>query len=284
MAFPYKQPFIMDGATGTMLQKAGMSLGECTEKWALENPEAVIAIQRAYVEAGSDAVYAPTFGANRPLLDRHKIDMSVGDICRELVQISREAVQGKALVIGDIAPCGLQMEPFGATKYDEMVEVFTETAEALELAGVDFFGIESQIYLEETKASVVAVRRVSNKPLIVTFACGDTGRSLWGEDLSESVTELEPLGIDAYGINCCGDLNLLERLVREIRAKTKLPIIVKPNAGLPVIKDGKAHYNMTPQELSAHIPALQSAGAGIFGGCCGTEPEHIRAIKEALIQ
>jgi len=284
MAFPHKLPFILDGASGTMFQKAGMTLGYCTEKWALENPEEVIKIQRAYVEAGSDAVYAPTFGANRPSLDRHGIDISVREMCSRLVEISRKAVSGNALVGGDIAPCGLQMEPFGQSSFDDLIGVFSEVAEGLESAGVDFFAVESQISLEETKATVTAVKRVSAKPVIVSFACGDTGKSIWGDDLAEAVTELEPLGIDAYGVNCCGDIDLLIRLVKEIREKTTLPILVKPNAGIPVMDNGKILYNLKPEELAGRIPELRSAGADIFGGCCGTEPEHIRAIKEVLIK
>ena len=284
MAFPNKLPFILDGASGTMFQKAGMTLGYCTEKWALENPEEVIRIQRAYVEAGSDAVYAPTFGANRPSLDRHGIDMSVGELCSRLVEISRKAVDGKALVGGDIAPCGLQIEPYGSSHFHELVDVFSEVAEGLESAGVDFFAVESQMSLEETKAAVTAVKSVSAKPVIVSFACGDTGKSIWGDDLAQAVTVLEPLGIDVYGVNCCGDIDLLIRLVKEIREKTKLPILAKPNAGMPVIDNGTIHYNLKPEELAGRIPELRSAGADVFGGCCGTEPEHIRAIKEKLIK
>lgn len=276
------KPVLLDGATGTELQKRGMPLNTCSELWNLAHPEAIIDLQRSYAAAGSQIVYAPTFTSNRPSLDRHGADISVKEACARLVALSREAVNGKALVGGDMSPCGLQIEPFGESTYEEVVDVFAEQAQALEDAGVDLFAVETQISLTEAKATVEAIRRVSKKPIFVSFACGPTGRSIWGDDLAEAAKEMEALGVDAYGINCCGDLELLAQLVREIRANCSLPIIAKPNAGKPENADGKQVYRMTPEDLASHIPALLDAGATLFGGCCGTTAEHIAAIKAAL--
>lgn len=278
----FDAPLILDGATGTELQKLGMPLNTCSELWNLENPSAIKTLQRGYVAAGSQIVYAPTFGCNRPSLDRHHADISVADACARLVALSREAVDGKALVGGDMSPCGLQMEPFGTSSFAEVVAVFREQAEALEAAGVDLFAVETQISFDEAKATIEAIRQVSDKPIFVSFSCGSTGRSVWGDDVVQLAAEMESLGVTAYGINCCGDLELLTNLVSEIRAICALPIIVKPNAGLPVVEAGRTVYKMTPEELAAHIPALYQAGARIFGGCCGTTAAHISAIRDAL--
>ena len=275
-------PLILDGATGTEMLKRGMPSGSCTDLWILEHPEAILELQRAYVQAGSQVVYAPTFSANRPSLKRHKADISVYDLCARLVALSREASGGKALVAGDIAPCGLQPEPVGDASFDELVSVFRETAQALCDAGVDLFAVETQISLAEARAAATAVRQISDKPLFVTFTCGPTGRSLWGDDLAEAAGEMQKLGADAFGINCCGDLELIERLLPQIREKCTLPLIVKPNAGHPEMRDGKSVYAMTPQTLGDSIPRFSGAGAAIFGGCCGTTPEHIAAIRAAL--
>lgn len=282
MLLDFSKPILLDGATGTELQKRGMPLNTCSELWNLEHPDAIKDIQRAYVEAGAQIVYAPTFGCNRPALERHHADIPVAESCARLVELSREAVDGKALVAGDMSPCGLQMEPFGSATFDDVVAVFREQAEALEAAGVDLFAVETQISLEEAKATVTAVRQVSDKPIFVSFSCGSTGRSIWGDDLAEAAAVMEAMGVTAYGVNCCGDLELLVTLVKDIRTRCSLPIIVKPNAGLPVEDNGRMVYKMQPSELAASVGALYDAGARIFGGCCGTNAAHIAAIRDAL--
>ena len=282
MSFPYALPLLLDGATGTELQRRGMPLNTCAETWLLDHPEAIIETQRAYVRAGSQVVYAPTFGANRPALQRHGVDIPVHTLCAELVAMSRQAVGDSILVGGDMSPTGLQMEPFGPAGFADIVAVFREQVEALEAAGVDLFVVESFVSAQEAKAALTAIRQVSKKPAFVSIPCGPTGRSIWGDDLAETAREMETLGADAYGINCCGDLELLTRLVGEIHMNCSLPILVKPNAGLPVVENGQTVYRMTPETLAAHIPALRTAGASIFGGCCGTRPAHIAAIRAAL--
>lgn len=284
MGFLGKEYFVMDGATGTELQKLGMPAGACSEKWVLENPESIITIQRGYAVAGSDMVYAPTFGANRANFEKHGIDTSlVRDYCLRLVELSRRAVAGTdVLVAGDISPCGMMPEPYGEDTIEEIEAVFTEQAQALEEAGVDLFGVETQMNLVECRAAVSSVLRVTKKPVIVTFTCGPTGRTLWGDDLSEAMDELTDMGIAAFGINCVGDLELLTKLIAELKKTARVPLIAKPNAGHPEYRDGKTVYGMTPETLAAAIPALKQAGAEILGGCCGTTAEHIAALKRAL--
>lgn len=283
MSFFGKKTFIMDGATGTELQKLGLPAGACSEKWILENPESIISVQRAYARAGSDMVYAPTFGANRPNLKKHGVDPGlVRDYCLRLVELSRRAVEGTdTLVAGDLSPCGLMPEPYGESTIGEIEDVFTEQAAALEEAGVDFFGVETQMSMDECRAAVTGVLRVSKKPVIVSFTCTPTGRTLWGDDLSEAMDELTDMGVAAFGVNCVGDLELLERLISGLGQTARIPLIAKPNAGQPEYVDGKTVYGMTAETLAAAVPRLIDAGAQLIGGCCGTTPEHISAIKKA---
>lgn len=284
MSFLGKEFFIMDGATGTELQKRGMPAGACSEKWVLDHPDSIVEIQRGYALAGSDMVYAPTFGANRANLEKHGIEPGlVREYCLRLVELSRRAVSGTdVLVAGDIAPCGMTPEPYGEDTIEEIEDVFLEQAAALEEAGVDLFGVETQMNLTECRAAVKSVLSVTKKPVIVSFTCGPTGRTLWGDDLAEAMDELTDMGISAFGINCVGDLELLAGLLAELKKTARVPLIAKPNAGHPEYRDGKTVYAMTPETLAGAVPALKAAGAAIFGGCCGTSGEHIAALRRAV--
>lgn len=277
-----KHSLILDGAMGTALQRRGMPVGACTERWALENPELTKKIQREYVDAGAQAVFAPTFGCNRASMKKYGLENNVREYCLRLVELSREAVDGRALVIGDMSPSGMMLEPFGEATVDEVVETFAEQARALEEAGVDMFGIETQISANEARAIVSAVKSVSDKPVLVSFSCNERGMSFFGDDLADTAQELSPLGIDAFGINCCGNLDLMIKVLGEISAVCELPLIAKPNAGLPHKVNGAFVYDMSAAEIAARVPELHAAGARLIGGCCGTTSEHIAAIAGAL--
>jgi len=274
--------FLLDGATGTELQKRGLEKGKCPEEWVLENPEALKEVQRLYAEAGSMAVYAPTFGANRASLKSHGFNADVRTLCRDLVSLSREAVPDNVLVAGDMAPTGLQLMPYGTTDFEELVDIFTEQAYALDEAGVDFFGIETQMSLPEARAALMAVKKASTKPVIVSFACGESGRSVMGTDLTAALLSLQHIGADAYGINCGGNLELIAKLLKGMHPYSRIPLIAKPNAGMPDMSTGKAVYSMTGEDFAAAADSLISAGAAIMGGCCGTTAEHIAALKAAV--
>ena len=273
---------MLDGATGTQLQKRGLARGECPEAWILKHPREIVEIQREYVKAGSDAIYAPTFGANRASLARYGVSAKVRDIVRPLVELSREAADGAALVGGDLAPTGMQFYPAGETAFEEFVDVFTEQAFELEDAGVDFFTVETQMSLLEARAAVIAARSVSSKPILVSFAPTASGDALMGGDIASALVTLQDMGVAAFGINCCGDLELLRALISRLRPFADVPIIAKPNAGMPEFRDGTAHYNMSAEALAAAATGFFDAGARIFGGCCGTTEEHISALKETL--
>lgn len=273
----------MDGATGTELQRLGMPAGSCTEKWVLQNPDKMLLLQRAYVAAGSRMIYAPTFGANEINFFKHGIDKSeIVPMCRDLVAISREAADGLAMVIGDISSTGELVEPYGDMEEDELFAVFVRQAEAIEGAGVDLFGVETQMYLDEARLAVKAVKTVSSKPIIVSFSCGPTGKTLWGEDLCDVCAELEEEGIAAFGVNCCGDLDVLCSVLEKLHESTSLPLIAKPNAGVPVVRDGVSRYDFPTERMAEYALKFYERGARLVGGCCGTTPLHIEAISKAL--
>lgn len=269
---------ILDSATGTRLQALGMPANACTPDWVLRNPEAFLSIRRDDIAAGSDMIYAPTFGATAPDLKKHGIKTGVREMNLRLVELAREAADGR-LVGGDIAPTGLQVYPAGMTGFDTMVDIFAEQAAAQEEAGVDFFAVETQMSLAECRAAVTGVRRVSEKPILCSFSVTDSGRTLFGEDLIAAMMCLQDMGIGAFGINCCGNLGLIARLLAKLHRSACVPLLAKPNAGTPALKGSGLHYSLTPAKMAAYIPRFITSGARLLGGCCGTEPEFIAAIR-----
>ena len=279
---PLSLPILSDGATGTQLYKRGMPKGVCTETWILEHPDVLIDIQRAYVEAGSNVLMAPTFGANRASLSHHGIADKVTEYNKALVALSRQAADGRALVAADLSPTGLFIPPFGDTEFEELVDIYTEQAKACEQAGVDLFVIETTMTMPEARAAVLAVKSVSDKPIWVTFTVDENGRTLSGTDAQAAMIVMQGMGVSAFGLNCSsGPEAMLEQLQR-LTPYATVPLIAKPNAGLPQTVDGKTVYNCPPEEFVAHVRAMAAAGVRIFGGCCGTTAEHIAALKHAV--
>lgn len=273
-------PLILDGATGTQLQKRGYTGDECPESWTLNNPQAILDIQRSYVEAGSRVIYAPTFGANRVKLERHGIFGKVEEYNHALVALSREAAGDRAWVAGDIAPTGLMLYPLGTASFEELVEIYTQQAAALENAGVDLFVIETMMTVAEARAALLAVKSVSKKPVFVSFTCDGKGRTLTGSDVTAALQIMQGMGADAFGLNCSvGPEDMLVQL-RRLREIARIPLLAKPNAGIPEIMDGETVYNCPPEEFSAYLPEMAKAGVCIYGGCCGTEAGHVAALAK----
>ena len=275
-------PFILDGATGTEIQKMGYDGSNSSEEWALLHPDKMAELQRGYVEAGSDVVYAPTFGANRIKLGEHGVKESARDYNRRLVEISKKAVGDKAYVAGDIAPTGKILYPLGDIHFEELVELYSEQAEAMEESGVDLYVIETMMTLAEARAAVLAVKSISDKPVFVTFTCDETGRTLTGTDVTAVLQVMQGMGVDAFGLNCSVGPDQMLIQLKRLQEVSRIPLIAKPNAGLPVIVDGEPVYPASPEEFTEYIPALAEAGVEIFGGCCGTSKAHIAAIKASL--
>lgn len=275
-------PLILDGATGTELQKRGFTGAVSAEEWVLAHPESILDIQRRYVDAGSRVLYAPSFGANRQKLEEHGIFNQTAAYNRRLAALSKQAAAGRALVAGDLSPTGLFLSPMGETSFRELVDIYTPQAAGLEEAGVDLFVIETMMTLSDARAAVLAVRSVSDKPIFVTFTCDEKGRTVSGTDITAALVIMQGMGVDAFGLNCsAGPQEMLVQL-RRLREYARVPLIAKPNAGMPQIVDGKAVYDCTPEEFVALIPDMLRTGVAVFGGCCGTTAEHIAALRDAL--
>ena len=275
-------PLILDGANGTELQKRGYDGSKCTEAWVLEHPEVMKQLQEEYIEAGSDIVYAPTFGANRVKLEENGIFNMVADFNKRLVAISKEAAAGKALVAGDIATSGKFLAPLGDLTFGELYDIYHEQAEAMEEAGVDMFVIETIMTVPDARAALLAVKDVSDKPVLVSFTCDENGRTLTGSDVRAALVILQSMGIDVFGLNCStGPKEMLEQAKR-LRDLVEVPIAIKPNAGLPKTVNGETVYDCPPDEFVKHTREFTELGAALFGGCCGTGPEHIARIAPEL--
>ncbi|MBR0160110.1 MAG: homocysteine S-methyltransferase family protein [Oscillospiraceae bacterium] len=272
-------PLILDGATGTQLQKRGFTGGDCAEKWVLEHPEVISEIQRSYVEAGSRILYTPTFGANRTKLEAHGIFNRVEEYNTRLAALTREAAGGKAWVAGDIAPTGLFLYPLGETGFEELVEIYTEQAAALEKAGVDLFVVETMMTVAEARAAVLAIRSVSSKPVFVSFTCDENGRTLTGSDVTAVLQIMQGMEIDAFGLNCSAGPDQMTPQLQRMHEIARVPLIAKPNAGMPEVRGEETVYDCPPEQFTAFLNEMAAAGVGIFGGCCGTTAEHIAALK-----
>lgn len=275
-------PLILDGATGSNLQAAGMEMGVCPERWILEHKDVILNLQKAYVEAGTDVLYAPTFTANRIKLAEYGLSEDLPRVNAELVAISKEAAGNQALVAADISMTGRQLYPIGELQFEELVDIYKEQVCALEKAGVDLYVIETMMSLQECRAAVLAVKECSKRPVMVSLTYEDTGRTLYGTDPATAVIVLQSLGADAVGINCSTGPDKMADQVRKMYEVAHVPIFVKPNAGMPKLLEGRTVYDMNPSEFADAVRALAGCGARIFGGCCGTTPDHIRAMAGAV--
>ncbi len=277
-----KGPIILDGATGTNLMEAGMPIGVCPENWVMEHPDVLLKMQSEYVEAGSHIVYAPTFTGNRIKLEEYGLQDRLVEINATLVKLSKQAVDGKALVAGDMTMTGQQLFPMGELMFEELVEVYKEQARVLAEAGVDLFVVETMMSLQECRAAVLAIREVCDLPIMVTLTYNEDGRTLFGTPPETAVVVLQSLGVDAIGVNCSTGPMEMVPLVEKMAEYSTVPLIAKPNAGLPELEGKKTVYRMTPEEFAEAGVALVKAGAAIVGGCCGTTKEHIRALADAV--
>ena len=277
-----KNIVILDGATGTNLMKAGMPVGVCPEEWVMEHPQVIIDLQRAYVEEGTNIVYASTFTGNRIKLAEYGLEDRIVEINTKLVGLSKQAVDGRALVAGDMTMTGQQLFPLGELMFEELVDVYKEQARILDEAGVDLFVVETMMSLQECRAAVLAIKEVSDLPIMVTLTYNEDGRTLFGTPPETAVVVLQSLGVDAIGVNCSTGPAEMVSLVEKMAEYSTVPLIAKPNAGLPELEDGNTVYKMTPELFADAMTGLVKAGASIVGGCCGTTPEHIRVLTDTV--
>lgn len=277
-----KCPLILDGATGSNLQKAGMPTGVCPELWIMEHEEVLIELQKAYVEAGADILYAPTFSGNREKLNEYGLDGRTEEINKTLVSISKKAAGDRALVAGDMTMTGVALEPVGTMPLETLIDIYKEQARYLYEAGVDLFVVETMMSLAETRAAVIAIRETCDLPVMASMTFQEDGRTLYGTDPVTAVVVLQSIGADVIGVNCSTGPEQMLPVVRKMKEYAEVPIMVKPNAGLPELVDGETVYPMDAEEFASWGPAFVEAGAGLLGGCCGTTPEHIRRLAETV--
>ncbi|HJD26884.1 MAG TPA: homocysteine S-methyltransferase family protein [Candidatus Blautia intestinipullorum] len=271
---------LLDGATGSNLMAQGMPRGICTEQWVIEHKDIIQKLQRDYIDAGSQIIYAPTFGGNRLSLKNHHLEDQIENINRTLLSYSREIAGNRCYVAGDVTTSGQFVTADGGYTYEDAYEMYREQIGILADAGADLIVAETMINIEETLAAVDAANSVCSLPVMCTVTVEADGSIFSGGNAIEAVSALEGAGADAVGINCSVGPDQLVSVVRSIREAVSIPVIAKPNAGMPVIDDqGNAVYSMTSSDFARHMKALVDAGAVLVGGCCGTTPEFIRALS-----
>jgi 5-methyltetrahydrofolate--homocysteine methyltransferase len=272
---------ILDGAMGTELYKRGLTAGVCPEAWGLAHPEAVAGIHAAYRAAGADGVYSATFGANRIKLGRYDLT-DVRGTNRTLAGIAKKAVGPKGFVLGDIGPTGRFVEPFGDLPFAEAVGIFREQAEGLLAGGVDGFVIETMLDIQEARAALIAVREISDLFTIVTMTYEKNGRTLNGTDPVTALVTLQELGADAVGCNCSAGPEAMLAMIAAMKPYAKVPLLAKPNAGLPQLIGEETVFDMDPEAFAAFGGSFAKSGVNLMGGCCGTTPDHIAALARSL--
>jgi 5-methyltetrahydrofolate--homocysteine methyltransferase len=281
---------VCDGAMGTQLMLAGLANGDCGEAWNLAHPDRVLAIQRRYVEAGADCLITNTFGGSRLMLKRHGHVEHLREINQAGARIAREAFGGReGFVLGDLGPLGAILEPYGDLSQDEARAAYEEQARALVEAGVDALIIETQTSLEETGVAIAAAK-AAGAPCIIASLAYDLSQdqsfyvTMMGVTPERAAEFVEENGADIVALNCGTgmDMNGAAMVAKQYRASCKLPVMVQPNAGLPVLENMKAVYKQLPADLALNVPNAIEAGAHIIGSCCGSTPEHTRAIREVV--
>ncbi|MBQ3905702.1 MAG: homocysteine S-methyltransferase family protein, partial [Lachnospiraceae bacterium] len=276
--------FYLDGATGSNLVKAGMPAGVCPEDWILKHADVMLQLQKNYVQAGTDILYAPTFTANRIKLAEYDLDGKMEEMIHGLVAISKEAAASctdrKVYVAGDLTMTGQTLKPMGTMELEDLIDVYKEQIKYLEAAGVDLLVVETMMSLAESRAALIAAKEVTSLPVMVTLTFEQDGRTLYGTDAKTAGVVLESLGACAIGANCSTGPAKMEQVISDLASVTTVPIIAKPNAGLPFLDaDGKTCYSMAADEFVTEMEILVNAGASVLGGCCGTDPSFIQGLK-----
>lgn len=275
-------PMLLDGATGSNLQKAGMPRGCCTEQWILDNPQALTDLQRQYAEAGSRVLYAPTFQAQPIALERENLADRTEEVNARLVQLTRSAAPG-CLVAGNLTTLATFTDSFDPENFDLLVENYSRQIRGLVDGGADLLAAETLMYPLEAEAILTAAELEGVGTVMYSFTMQPDGALFSGMDASKVLSELEDAGAAAVGFNCVAADLFTAGLVSKLRRRLKGPILCKPNAGIPVIgPDNLPHYPMEPEEFAGILADCRQMGASILGGCCGTDPRFITALKRTL--
>ena len=280
------RPILLDGAMGTMLMDAGMKAGDSPEEWNLLHPDQVKAIHRAYIEAGSQIILTNSFGGSSIRLETHGLEDQVFELNEAAAKNARaEADQAprKVLVAGSIGPTGQILEPLGAMSFEAAQKSFADQAAGLAAGGVDLFWVETMSDLEEVRAALDGIRSISDLPIAVTMSFDTRGHTMMGISPQQAVKELSELDIQLLGANCgTGSDELIEAVKEIIAEKPSMPVIAKANAGIPEIVNREVVYTGSPEVMAKYAAEVWKEGALLIGGCCGSTPNHIKAMAEAL--
>ncbi len=271
----------LDGAIGTELQRKGMPPGINPEIWCLDNPQILRNLHSDYISAGADIIYTATFGANRLKLSQDKAK-DVRKLNRQLASIARQAADSNVLVAGDIGPTGEFVEPFGRLTFAETVDIFKEQVKGLIEGEVDLLTIETMMDIQEARAALIAVKETCDKFTIVTMTYENSGRTLNGTDPITALITLQSLGADAAGCNCSAGPEQMLEYIKVMKPYAAVPLVAKPNAGLPELVKGTPKFKMAPAEFARLLKNIAKTGANIVGGCCGTNPAHIQTLKTGI--
>ncbi|MEW5939836.1 MAG: homocysteine S-methyltransferase family protein [Chloroflexota bacterium] len=277
---------VSDGATGTNLQKVGLIGGAIPEGWVLEQSDKILALEEAFVEAGSDIILTCTFGGTKLRLRESPLGQRVEEINKRAAELARQAASKRpgTLVAGSMGPTGLLIKPYGPATSEEVADTYEEQARGLAAGGVDLLVIETMFAINEAQAALEGVRRVTDLPVVVSFSYDRGTRSMMGVKPSDVVKTFKPLGVAAIGANCGTTLENMEKILAEyLSAAPDMIYWVKPNAGLPELgENNEAVYKVTPQEMAGYAQKFVEMGARIVGGCCGSTPEHVAAIAKKV--
>jgi 5-methyltetrahydrofolate--homocysteine methyltransferase len=277
-----KNIIILDGAFGTELQKKGLPGGACPEKWCLDNPQIIRDLYSSYQKAGAQIVYTCTFGANRFKLKQYGVKENSYQVNFELARLAKLAVGKKALVAGDIGPTGLFIEPFGPLAFEEAVDAFKEQVRGLIDGGCDLIVIETMIDIQEARAALLAVKEIKNVFTIVSMTYEKDGHTLNGTDPVTALITLQSLGANAVGCNCSTGPEKMVDFIAAMKPYAKVPLVAKPNAGVPRLEGGKTIFEMDATTFASFGRKLAAAGANMLGGCCGTTPAHIQKLAQKI--
>ncbi|MGE5328783.1 MAG: homocysteine S-methyltransferase family protein [Deltaproteobacteria bacterium] len=273
---------IFDGSKGAVLQKLGLEPGSCPESWNLYNSEKVKDIYQSYIQAGADVIQTNTFGANRAILERYNLAEKVDEINSASIKLAKEAAGNKAYVAVSIGPTGKLLEPSGDLSFEEAYDIFKEQIIAAAQSGADILNFETFTDLAEMRCAILASKENSNLPIIASMSFEANGYTMMGNTAASFAISCQSLGVDMLGVNCSTGPAEMVKIIQELKKFSNLPISAKPNAGIPEFINGKSVYTETPDNFRRYVKEFVDKGASLIGGCCGTTPEHISAIREEL--
>ena len=282
-----EDPILLDGATGTILFEMGLQFGDSPELWNVDYPEKIREVHRAYIRAGSQVILTNTFGCNRKRLELHKLSDRTIELNQAAAKLAREeadAASNPVLVAGSIGPTGSILMPYGDMEYEEAVEVFGEQIRALAMSGIDCFWIETMSDLGEVKAAVEACQKLApDIPIVATMTFDTHGRTMMGVTPENALETLSGLSIVALGGNCGNGTAEIATVIQKMsQTNSDVILVAKSNAGIPHLEQGVAVYDATPEDMADYARSVHQMGARFIGGCCGSTPEHIRAMAQAL--